>query len=115
MIFDEISGDDREKIENLGIKVTLFSDILKIEDIIDRPLLNHENHLTYIFTSGTTGIPKGVVYTHKMVISEFASNADGSSLPFSYTPSEAHLSYLPIPHAYERLLDWFLLYFGAKI
>jgi len=32
--------------------------------------MNIDNHITYMFTSGTTGLPKGVVGTHRMFISQ---------------------------------------------
>ncbi len=29
-----------------------------------------DHHITYSFTSGTTGLPKGVIATHKMFIAQ---------------------------------------------
>ena len=57
--------------------MTDFSSVLN-GNIEERPKLDPNHHLTYIFTSGTTGTPKGVIYTHKMVIAEiFALNKAG--------------------------------------
>ena len=46
-----------------------FNDLLSYEDVKERPKVDREQHITYAFTSGTTGIPKGVVYPQKMVLS----------------------------------------------
>lgn len=36
-------------------------------------MVNLDHHLTYNFTSGTTGLPKGVIGTHRAAISQCLS------------------------------------------
>jgi long-chain acyl-CoA synthetase len=66
---------------------------------------------TIIYTSGTTGNPKGVMLTHQNLISNFIS--------VSYIPtfgSEGRaLSFLPLCHVYERMLNYMYLYLGISI
>jgi len=58
--------------------------------------MNLETEITYGFTSGTTGIPKGVVYTHRMVISQcFAMLGH-----YELKDTDVHMSYLPIAHSF---------------
>lgn len=73
----------------------LFADLIKTEVMV-RPIMNINQYLTYLFTSGTTGIPKGVVVTHKMVITQILA-MEGHTQKLS---SDVHLSYLPIAHAF---------------
>lgn len=68
--FDEISSDEQKKLEALGVKVSFFKEALKFSKTLPKPKLNLDSELTYAFTSGTTGIPKGVIYTHRMAISQ---------------------------------------------
>lgn len=55
---------------------------------------------TYLYTSGTTGNPKGVVLTHHNVMYEAVSTMDAAGL----TGQQRTLSYLPLAHIAERVL-----------
>ncbi|EUD74613.1 long-chain acyl-CoA synthetase [Plasmodium vinckei petteri] len=69
---------------------------------------------TIIFTSGTSGNPKGAMITHYNFIT-FAQSylLDGNRL--GIIKYEVTLSYLPLAHVYERLIEFALPFFGAKI
>lgn len=34
---------------------------------------------------------------------------------FEYLPTDIHLSYLPIAHAFERYITWAVAFFGGNI
>lgn len=62
--------------------------------------LNGDHVATVIFTSGTTGDPKGVVLTHDNLMA--TARAAVEAVPIRR--SEVLLSYLPISHSFERLI-----------
>jgi len=54
------------------------------------------------YTSGTTGDPKGVMLTHKTVISgTFAANKRIGVGSKSLDDDDVHISYLPLAHVFE--------------
>ncbi len=59
---------------------------------------------TIIYTSGTTGRPKGVMLTHSAIL----WNAEANSKIIPPLPSDVFLSILPLAHAYERTLGYYL-------
>jgi len=58
-----------------------------------------EDLMTIVYTSGTTGKPKGVVHTHASV--NAACRRD-MSIVGSLGPKDIFLSFLPLAHTYER-------------
>jgi len=70
-----------------------------------------EDILTIIYTSGTTGEPKGVLLTHNNLVSNILSTA--KIYPFGI--NETQISFLPLCHVFERLLNYMFLYKGITI
>lgn len=60
--------------------------------------------VTLLYTSGTTGNPKGVLITHSMVLHEAAMVRRSSVLPDHPTG----VSYLPFAHIADRVLSYYL-------
>ena len=61
---------------------------------------------TMIYTSGTTGEPKGAVLTHANIVANVAT----CSTLFDVGPEDVALSFLPLSHVFERMVDY--LYFS---
>ena len=57
---------------------------------------------TMIYTSGTTGEPKGAILTH----GNFVANVATCSTLFDVTPDMIALSFLPLSHVFERMVDY---------
>jgi long-chain acyl-CoA synthetase len=66
---------------------------------------------TLIYTSGTTGEPKGAMLTQNNFVSNMLGGA--SILPFDST--HVALSFLPLSHVFERLIEYCYYYRGATI
>jgi long-chain acyl-CoA synthetase len=66
---------------------------------------------TLVYTSGTTGNPKGAMLTHGNIASNVKTCAD--LIPLK--PGDITLSILPLSHILERMVDFVYLYRGATI
>jgi long-chain acyl-CoA synthetase len=67
---------------------------------------------TIMYTSGTTGNPKGVMLTHGNLLSNAESAADVGNFP----PDAVALNWLPFSHIYARLVDHYqTTYIGALV
>ncbi|KAG8863713.1 hypothetical protein FRB96_007550 [Tulasnella sp. 330] len=63
------------------------------------------------YTSGTTSNPKGVVLSH----GNFVSAAHGCLHGSEYTEDYCVLSYLPLAHCYQRIIEILVYSFGGKV
>ncbi|WP_055695666.1 AMP-dependent synthetase/ligase [Streptomyces prasinopilosus] len=63
-----------------------------------------DDPVTVVYTSGTTGEPKGVVLTHRQVIANALALDAAVELP----PHVEHICYLPFAHIAERMLGIYL-------
>ncbi len=68
-----------------------------------------ERLATLLYTSGTTGLPKGVPLTHANLLHQLRT----LGVAVSPRPGDQVLSVLPIWHAYERTAEYFLLSCGC--
>ncbi|HUP00930.1 MAG TPA: long-chain fatty acid--CoA ligase [Gemmatimonadota bacterium] len=74
--------------------------------------IDPETTASILYTSGTTGRPKGVMLSHR----NFVSNVIASLQALEITGSDTHLSFLPLSHSFERTAGYYIMmHAGATI
>lgn len=66
---------------------------------------------TLIYTSGTTGNPKGVMLSHDNLYSQLVGLRN--AIPFA--DDDRAISFLPLCHVFERVIEYYYLYKGVSI
>ncbi|GHU04207.1 long-chain-fatty-acid--CoA ligase [Spirochaetia bacterium] len=82
---------------------------LEVEEEMDKG--KREDVSTIIFTSGTTGEPKGVVLTHGTFLHQLPS----FPAVFEVKPGDIWLSVLPVWHVFERAIEYVIFYLRSGI
>jgi len=72
-----------------------------------------EDLSTIMYTSGTTGDPKGVLLSHKNIVSMM--NCCNIRVEDLVAPGDCYLSYLPLAHILERMVTSMAIFKGVGI
>jgi 4-coumarate--CoA ligase len=96
-----------------------FSTLKGASKCAERVNIDPKEDLAYlVYSSGTTGVPKGVMLTHKNIIANMIQRtiADGNDMDWE---TERRLSFLPMYHIYGRFcvpaVERLLMYAGIAV
>uniref|UniRef100_A0A8B9RPJ6 Arachidonate--CoA ligase n=1 Tax=Astyanax mexicanus TaxID=7994 RepID=A0A8B9RPJ6_ASTMX len=77
---------------------------------------NNKYIINYFCSSfGTTGNPKGAMLTHRNIVSNVSAFTKITETSCPLSPSDSHISYLPLAHMFERVVQGVLLVHGGSI
>lgn len=119
--FDSVKEETKSKSKDAGVEVLQFEDVLKLgteycqqnPNKLDEELNKGKSDdlACLIFTSGTTGEPKGVMLTH----GNFLAQLEDLKQRIYMFPGDRALSVLPVWHAFERLCEYVVLCQGGGL
>jgi len=106
--FDEVQGCTNWETLLKAVREKDREDLSAISSKI-----KEDDVTTIIFTSGTTGRPKGVMLTHKNILSNV--KAAGKVLRQIPLDQKRALSFLPLNHIFEKMVTYIYLFYGFSI
>ncbi len=92
-----------ERPQGFNIPVYSYNEFLDIgkNHTFINPELCIDDVCALMYTSGTTGFPKGVMLTHRNFLMQFPTLKEG----LATKPKEKTLEILPVWHAYEKIIQ----------
>ena len=106
--------------KELDLDIQVFGDLLESTGLISAsqlPVLSKDDLSTIVYTSGTTGQPKGVMLTHGNLLHQL-SHRLSVTRPYEQTeplPGETMVSLLPVWHITERTFELWMLARSCKV
>lgn len=104
---------EKDDLSEVNCPVYYFDDAVNLgKDIVfKKPIQSIDDTCLMLYTSGTTGNPKGVLLTHKNLLSQMPSIEIG----FDARPGENTLQILPVWHAYEHIAQNYFFMSGCHL
>lgn len=114
--FDPVAPEEVEEFAGNSVRLYSLSDLIEkgLGQKHERPTLSVDDICTVIFTSGTTGVPKGVVHTNGGFVATIAGYAACNNR-MNLARGDITLSYLPQSHIYQRGVEIILTHLGVRI
>nr|ACM44008.1 acyl-CoA synthetase [Babesia bovis] len=123
ILFDKLSDKDKKAVEEAGWNTYDIEELIdKYRDnIVEVPQGDRNAIATVIYTSGTSGMPKGAIHTN-LSLMETSHRIYFTANRLRFSTNFTILSFLPLSHVYERFVEHFAAsnmsrigYYGGNI
>lgn len=116
--FGKVTADQRETAERFGLAIYSWDEFLQLakNQKYDLPAKSKTDICTIMYTSGTTSEPKGVMISNETVATVVSGiNYSLKSINEELRQSDVYLSYLPLAHIFDRVVEELFISTGASI
>ncbi|GAV84956.1 AMP-binding domain-containing protein [Cephalotus follicularis] len=115
--FTKISSKQKKEAEELGVSCFSWDEFLQLGSLdCELPPKQKTNICTIMYTSGTTGEPKGVILTNEAIMAEVLGVDRLIFLTDRVVDEEdSYFSFLPLAHVYDQIMETYCIYKGSSI
>ncbi|XP_009145505.2 4-coumarate--CoA ligase 4 isoform X2 [Brassica rapa] len=95
--------DDRNDVVSLADGCVRFTDLTQADEAeLPKPKISPEDTVSIPYSSGTTGLPKGVMISHKGLVTSIAQKVDGENPNLNFTRDDVIICFLPMFHTFTH-------------
>ncbi|KAI3444424.1 hypothetical protein Pfo_001089 [Paulownia fortunei] len=116
--FGEVTPEQKQVARNFGSQIYSWNEflLLGMNKKFDIPIKKTTDICTIMYTSGTTGDPKGVMISNESILSIISGvNHHLESMSEEFSEADVYLSYLPLAHIFDRVIEELFISKGASI
>ncbi|KAI8981468.1 hypothetical protein BDB01DRAFT_851255 [Pilobolus umbonatus] len=113
--YGEAKPENLELFKDTGLKVLSYDEVIALgkENPVEPIAPEPEDISCIMYTSGSTGNPKGVVLSHKNIVAAVASAT--LTLGNNISTSDTMMAYLPLAHVFEFTVENACLFWGITL
>ncbi|KAM9611882.1 long-chain-fatty-acid--CoA ligase 5 isoform 1-T2 [Morphnus guianensis] len=117
ILMDLFDKELKDRGAKVGVEILALQEVEELgRNNIREPVPPKPEDLCIVcFTSGTTGNPKGAMLTHQNVVANAAAFLRSTENTVECTSSDITMSYLPLAHMFERVVQTVVYSCGAKV
>uniref|UniRef100_A0A8C0HN18 Long-chain-fatty-acid--CoA ligase n=1 Tax=Buteo japonicus TaxID=224669 RepID=A0A8C0HN18_9AVES len=117
IVMDLFDKELKDRGAKVGVEILALQEVEELgRNNIREPVPPKPEDLCIVcFTSGTTGNPKGAMLTHQNVVANAAAFLRSTENTVECTSSDITMSYLPLAHMFERVVQTVVYSCGAKV
>ncbi|KAL9271915.1 Long chain acyl-CoA synthetase 4-like protein [Drosera capensis] len=116
--FGKVTLEQQEEARNHGLTIYAWEEFMQldIEEEYELPAKKKTDVCTIMYTSGTTGDPKGVLISNESILALIAGVKHFLiSVKEALHVEDVYLSYLPLAHIFDRVIEECIIFHGAQI
>lgn len=106
-----VESDFAELLNGQKCEITKWDDVVKIKERFPHKPPTKDSIASIMYTSGTTGPPKGCVMTH----GNFIATASSFKYVYPFSGKDTIISFLPLAHSYEEVIHYVIMHTNIRV